>query len=212
MSTLGHALLGLLADGPRTGYQLARRMERPIGYFWTAQHSQIYPQLARLEADGLVRHRVVDGPGPRDTKQYRITAAGRAALRAWVDTPVPPQPGRSELMLRVRSLWMVEPARARAFVEQVRAEHAATLETYRAEGATFDQDEVALGIGSPTFGAWATLRQGLGHEEQVLAWCDWLLAEIDRTTDRTADRTADRAADHAADRTAPGHDEGPVTR
>src|ERR1700710_642665 len=109
MRTLGYAVLGLLAERPHTGYDIARRMERPIGYFWTAQHSQIYPELARLEADGLVRHRVVDGPGPRDTKRYRITPAGRAALRAWVDAPVPAQPGRSELLLRVRSLWVVGP-------------------------------------------------------------------------------------------------------
>ena len=73
MGTLGYAILGLLAKEPRTGYQIARAMNRPIGYIWTARHSQIYPELASLEADGLVRHAVVDGRGPRETKRYEIT-------------------------------------------------------------------------------------------------------------------------------------------
>ena len=60
-SNLGCALLGLLARSPSTGYDLARRMERPVGYFWSARHSQIYPELAKLERAGLVSHEVVDG-------------------------------------------------------------------------------------------------------------------------------------------------------
>ncbi len=73
MSTLGYAILGLLAAQPRTGYDLARLMRTPIGYMWTAHHSQIYPELARLESEGLVAATVIDGPGPRDTKRYEIT-------------------------------------------------------------------------------------------------------------------------------------------
>ena len=56
MTTLGYALLGLLARRALSGYDLAREMKRPVGYFWQARHSQIYPQLARLEALGLVAH------------------------------------------------------------------------------------------------------------------------------------------------------------
>ena len=73
MSTLGYAILGLLAAQPRTGYDLARLMRTPIGYKWTAHHSQIYPELARLEGEGLVAATVINGPGPRDTKRYEIT-------------------------------------------------------------------------------------------------------------------------------------------
>ena len=64
-SNLGCALLGLLARSPPTGYDLAKRMERPVGYFWTANHSQIYPELSRLEEAGLVDHTVIEGAGPR---------------------------------------------------------------------------------------------------------------------------------------------------
>ena len=61
-STLGFALLGLLARQPRTGYELSQALRRPIGYFWTAGHSQVYPELARLDAAGYISHTVIDGP------------------------------------------------------------------------------------------------------------------------------------------------------
>jgi len=83
MSTLGYAILGLLAAQPRTGYDLAKLMRAPIGYMWTAHHSQIYPELARLEDDGRVSAAVIDGPGPRDNKRYEITPAGWHALQDW---------------------------------------------------------------------------------------------------------------------------------
>lgn len=51
MSTLGYAILGLLAAQPQTGYDLARLMRTPIGYMWTARHSQIYPELAVWRAN-----------------------------------------------------------------------------------------------------------------------------------------------------------------
>jgi DNA-binding PadR family transcriptional regulator len=83
MSTLGYAILGLLAAQPRTGYDVAKLMRAPIGYMWTAHHSQIYPELAGLEDDGMVSAAVIDGPGPRDNKRYEITPAGWHGLQDW---------------------------------------------------------------------------------------------------------------------------------
>lgn len=178
MGTLGYAILGLLATQPRTGYDLARRMKTPIGYMWTAQHSQIYPELARLEADQLVRSTVIAGPGPRDTKRYRITAAGRRALQAWVDSPLD-EVARSEFMLRIRSLWLLSPERARAFIVKQQRRYLGRLEVYAEEEASF-----ALEPGdptdpsTPTFAEYATLRYGIMRAHDTIAWCDWLLEQL----------------------------------
>jgi DNA-binding PadR family transcriptional regulator len=83
-STLGYALLGLLAREPLSGYDLAQQMKGPVAFFWQAQHSQIYPELARLEKDGLVQFEVVPQYDRPAKKVYAPTEAGRAALRAWV--------------------------------------------------------------------------------------------------------------------------------
>jgi DNA-binding PadR family transcriptional regulator len=182
VTILGYAVLGLLAEGPRTGYDIARLMDRPIGYVWSARHSQIYPELARLEAAGLIRHRVVDGPGPRDTKRYRITAAGRRALDGWLDSPLRPETARSELLLRVRALGELPADRAIAFLDRECAAHAATLDDYLAQrGSLLVEQPTATQPGSPAFFKLAMLDNGISYERHLLGWFDGLLVQLRRS-------------------------------
>lgn len=179
-STLGYALLGLLARQPRTGYELSQALRRPIGYFWTAGHSQIYPELARLEAAHYVSHTVVDGPGPRDTKRYAVTAAGRRAIAAWAGTPATPAPSRDEFMLKVYSLWLVEPDRARALIDAQLAQHEAQLCDYERLERDM-RDEYGASLSDPTtpqFSAFATLRRGLSFERHAREWCGWMADQL----------------------------------
>ncbi len=177
-STLGHAILGLLARSPATGYDLARRMERPVGYFWTAGHSQIYPELARLEAAGLVEHEEIDGAGPRPTKRYSVTAAGLAALREWVASDLEPQPVRDLEVLRLWSVWTVEPDAARALVRQARAQHATRLAAYDEELAEASAEPASRDTRHPAFASRVTLEGGVRGRRAAVEWCDWLLAEL----------------------------------
>ena|SRR5438067_527027 len=81
MTTIGYALLGLLAREPRSGYELAKELKVPVSFFWYAPHSQIYPELARLEAAGLVTHEKVEQQNRPSKKVYSLTEAGRGKLR-----------------------------------------------------------------------------------------------------------------------------------
>lgn len=179
MSTLGYALLGLLAREPLTGYQLTGLMRAPMGYFWTASHSQVYPELARLQERALVAGEVVPGPGPRDNKRYRITETGRHALRDWVVTPAPEPTARDEFLLRVYSLWLADPDAAAAMIEGRIEAHLATRADYRrSEKAILARHGGEPASDHPDFGAWATLRRGLSYERHALAWCRWLLDRL----------------------------------
>lgn len=179
-STLGCAVLGLLADRPRTGYELAQAMKAPIGYMWTARHSQIYPELARLESQGLVDATVIDGPGPRDTKRYTVTEEGLRTLKAWTDSPLT-EVARSEFMLRVRCLWLLSPERARQFILTQRKALEQRLETYAYEEAAFALEGDAVDDPtSPSFAEYATLRYGIMRIRDTIAWCDWLLGRLER--------------------------------
>lgn len=156
-------------------------MREPVGYYWTASHSQIYPELAQLERGRLVRHRVVDGPGPLDTKRYHCTAAGRRALAEWAVRPPEPSPERDELMLKVYALWTAPPGAARALIEERRASHLARLQRYEEFDAEFRRDDAAALTDprTPQFAAYATLRCGLSYERHRIGWCDWLLARLE---------------------------------
>lgn len=171
-STLGYAILGLLAREPMTGYELSRRLRTPIGYFWTAQHSQVYTELARLETGALVAHEVIDGPGPRDTKRYTATAAGRAELAAWVVTDPRPVPAKSDLLLRVYSIWLADPAAALDMLARTRAAHAASLERFQA--LLGPPELLVTDPRRADFGDIATLRAGVAYEQGIVGWLDWL--------------------------------------
>ena len=72
--SLRHAVLGLLSLQPSTGYELTQRFDRSLRNAWHASHSQIYPELSKLEAEGLVE---VVAEGARRSKTWGATDAGR---------------------------------------------------------------------------------------------------------------------------------------
>jgi DNA-binding PadR family transcriptional regulator len=176
-STLGCAILGLLARTECTGYQISKSMKGTHDYFWTAQHSQIYAELAKLAREGLVGHTVVEGPGPRDNRRYAITPAGLRALQEWLASAPTAGVERDEFIVRVWSMWLLESESARSMVEDHRAEHHKRLEAY----GLLEQEMLRDGppeSNSPTFAAYAALRAGLSYERHRIAWCDWLLAAL----------------------------------
>lgn len=81
--SLRHALLGFLTTEPSSGYRLAQEFGESAGWFWYASHSQIHPELKRLEDAGLVASEVEAGDA-RGTRTYRITDNGRAELDRWL--------------------------------------------------------------------------------------------------------------------------------
>jgi DNA-binding PadR family transcriptional regulator len=177
--TLGFAILGLLARDPLSGYDIALKLRRPIGFYWTARHSQIYPELRRLSQEGLVTGGKPDAV--RKRRVYRITRSGRDELRKWVSTPPSKQEPHDELTLRTYSIWLLEPEAAIAFYRQVETAHQLRLKQYRAMLASLEAEMVKLGetTNAPRFGNYATLVRGIGYEKEYVAWCRWLVAQFD---------------------------------
>jgi DNA-binding PadR family transcriptional regulator len=94
MSSLRLALLAILTSDPMTGYDLVKYFDGTVAYFWNAPHSQIYPELRRMEAAGLVTATTVSR-GERATKRvYEITQAGLEQVRRWQATVEPISPER----------------------------------------------------------------------------------------------------------------------
>jgi len=113
--SLRHALLGALAECPRTGYQLLKHFEQSLAYAWPASHSQIYPELGRMLEESLIEQAA---SGPRGSKTYAITGAGLAEVRRWLRETEPDRRVRSEATLRLFFLWLLEPDEARAQLER----------------------------------------------------------------------------------------------
>jgi PadR family transcriptional regulator, regulatory protein AphA len=100
LTTTSYALLGLLAVQPWTAYELTQQMRRSLHYLWPKSESLLYTEPKKLVDAGLARV-THQRRGDRTRAQYRITAAGRRALDAWLDTEPAAPLFEIEAMLRV---------------------------------------------------------------------------------------------------------------
>jgi len=175
-TTLGYALLGLLVRESLSGYDLARSLKRPIGFFWHAGHSQIYPELARLEEAGLITHEKIAQDDRPDKKLYAITEAGRAALSVWVTAPLEPPDPRDELMLKAYSLWLGDTDAARALFLEHAAIHRARMERFEVLRVRVEETggSAVRKPDSPHFGRYLTVNRGITYEREYAAWCAWV--------------------------------------
>jgi DNA-binding PadR family transcriptional regulator len=133
--SLRHALLGLLAVQPATGYELAQKFEASLGTAWHASHSQIYPELARLLAAGLIE---VVGEGARNSRTYAVTDAGHTEIRDWLLVGEANRAQRNETAVRWFLLALLEPEDRRAAVQRELAYTEEYVAMLRATAATLD--------------------------------------------------------------------------
>jgi DNA-binding PadR family transcriptional regulator len=170
--SLPHALLGLLAVAPASGYELTREFEREIGrYAWKAGHTSIYPELGKLAARGLVH---VTREGARGAKTYDVTEAGRAELRSWLlQAPIPTATVRNEQVLRMFLLSALEPADQRILLTRI-AEH-----TVQAAIELRAVVEAATPGGGPRAGFGRLAGEfGIRQYDAVHGWAVWALDHI----------------------------------
>ena len=100
--SIGHALLGLLEEQPRHGYELKRLYDERFGISHPVKFGQVYATLGRLHRDEMVDIAAVEAGGGPDRKLYLVTPTGVAGLERWFLEPDPPMPyGRSALFTKV---------------------------------------------------------------------------------------------------------------
>jgi PadR family transcriptional regulator AphA len=124
-------ILGMLRLGARTGYEIKTITDLSTRFFWGASYGQIYPELKRLEQEGLV----VSEPAPRGGVKrtaYRLTKTGERALEDWLTSPQSSEFGyRDEGLLRVFFGDVLSSTDALANVRKLRIEHEERLAHFR---------------------------------------------------------------------------------
>lgn len=142
------ALLALLEQGPRYGYQLRTEFEQRTGSTWPLNVGQVYTTLTRLERDGLIEGGGQDGEGH---VIYRVTDAGRAEVAAWFTTPVSrTQPPRDELAIKLAFAVTTPGVDVAAVIQQQRSATMSALQDYtrlkRGPGSGAGQSDLAWGL------------------------------------------------------------------
>lgn len=169
--SLRHATLGLLSEGPASGYDLLRTFEASLSNVWPATQSQLYTELGKLAEAGMVE---VAAEGPRGRKEYALTDAGRAELKRWmVDVdPIPVQ--RNDMLLRVFFLGTLTHDEARRYLE----DRAATAQRNHEELAEV-RKVISEYEGEPlAVHGRIALEWGLRSSALQREWAEWAITQL----------------------------------
>src|SRR6476469_9060870 len=162
LSPTGRVILGMIAFVKRPGYDIKTVVDRTARYFGAASYGQIYPELKRLEDQGLVRGRP-EPSGGRARTVYELTESGKAVLENWLAADdEPTYELRDEGMLKLffsdslpeRRIEIVRAIRAR---EERDLAHLRSIEPHASKGPT---------------GSYLTLQMGIGFTEWTIKWCE----------------------------------------
>jgi DNA-binding PadR family transcriptional regulator len=181
---LGDAILACLTERPMTGYELAKTFDASIGFFWKADHQQIYRELSKLRDRGHVQGREVVQSGKPNKLVYTLTPEGRTALRHWAARPSIPASMKDDLLVRLYALDSVD-------IEPLRDDLMARMEHHRDRADRYERilnKRFPQGTAAPAdTGKLLLLRMGLRHERSVAEWCEEALDAL-ATLSAGADR------------------------
>jgi PadR family transcriptional regulator, regulatory protein AphA len=111
--SLRFALLAVLSAEPMTGYDLMQFFDQSVAFIWHATHTNIYPELRKMESEGLVQAEELPR-GERGTKRlYKITERGRDHLREQAGLVVAPTRERDPYRLKAAYFEFADAAVAR---------------------------------------------------------------------------------------------------
>jgi PadR family transcriptional regulator, regulatory protein AphA len=175
--SLAHAILGLLADEPMTGYDLKTiAFDRSVSHFWSADQAQIYRTLDKLAEQGLVEYTLEIQPDGPNRKIYRPTAAGLGELQRWLAEPQPLPARRDPGLIQLFFGEYINDADLIAVLEEKLAAHRARLAVYQAISAKYPFQEPAPS--RKILFHRLTLECGLRSEAASIAWLEDALARI----------------------------------
>lgn len=167
---LVHAILAVLVEQPCSGYDLRKRFEGSVGFFWKTSFQQIYRELTKLEEQGLLHSQAVQQESRPDKKIYSATEAGKQYLSEWIAQPSQVSPLKDDLLVKLFVGYLVPQHTILAELEQHRQQHLEQLSVYRAiEQQDFHHPDT-LPLEQQFH--YMTLRNGIRYEIEWLGWCD----------------------------------------
>jgi PadR family transcriptional regulator, regulatory protein AphA len=168
LSATAYVILGMVSREPRSGYEIKAAVDNSTRFFWAASYGQIYPELKRLSAAGLVEG--VDAPrGDRKRTVYAITADGEAELVDWLRQPPQTSEMREEGLLKLFFAGVLPPDEAVKTLGAMREQRLALAKRLRGlELEALEKDPFSLIV----------LQGGIEFNEWFADWCERMEARV----------------------------------
>ena len=194
--SLKYAVLAALLEGEASGYDLAKIFDVSVSNFWAATPQQLYRELDRLAADGLIDARVVPQERRPNKRMFTLSPAGHADLAAFTERQPKPLALRDELMVKVQAVDVGDLDAVRAHIEervswaQGRLARYERIRQHLLAGRT-EEDFLETG---ERVGPYLTLMAGISFEEGNVSWGRRVLGVLDRRAARAAAQSPESAS------------------
>ena len=176
LTTTSYALLGLLNIRPWTTYELAKQVQRSLGWFWPRAERKLYEEPKRLVVYGMATA-TAESTGKRPRTVYAITPEGRQALKRWLDEAPAAPSLEFEALVKVFFADGGTLAQLRTTIDHVERDATARRDVLRgmiaARSAESDYEFAAR---------WPinalSMRFQLDHNELQIRWAQWAREQI----------------------------------
>lgn len=179
---LRDAVLAALLDGEASGYDLAKGFDASVANFWMATPQQLYRELDRMAAEGLITARLVEQDRRPNKRLYSLTDLGRQALLEF--TAVPPKPGaiREDLLVQLQAVDTGNIEAVRDALVERRQWATAKLARYRRvqDHLLAGRTEDAYLAEAERVGPYLTLLRGIRFEEENIDWAGRALTVVEQ--------------------------------
>jgi DNA-binding PadR family transcriptional regulator len=179
---LRNAVMAALLEGEASGYDLAKGFDASVANFWMATPQQLYRELEKMEAEGLIAARVVLQERRPNKRLFSLTEAGLQALAEF--TARPPRPGaiRDELLVKVQAVDVGDVDAIRTAITERKEWAAAKLARYERLRARLlaGRTEADYLAHAERIGPYLTLLRGLSFERENIRWADLALAVLEK--------------------------------
>ncbi|MEK4663609.1 PadR family transcriptional regulator [Priestia sp. FSL H7-0729] len=173
MRTLKYAILGLLSKEPMTGYDIGKEFSKDLGEFWTAKHSQIYPELKKLLSEELIVYEIQISGEILEKKLYSITEKGKLDFVQWLkkEEPIEPTP-KDVFRLRMYFSHHLDAATRLQLVDHQLIQHQERLTHLQHNKERYSQIPSA---DSEHFGDYLVLDYAILREMLIIQWLEKII-------------------------------------
>jgi PadR family transcriptional regulator, regulatory protein AphA len=192
LSATGKVILGMLAGRPRSGYEIKQLVDNSARFFWAASYGQIYPELKKLEKEGLITGDD-SSRGARQSTTFKLTGAGKRAARDWIAEPPEVLETRDEGLLKLFFAGSIDPQRAAEIARERASISRAKAAELRAVWDTVDEKGTPDGpTAEPDIGSLTVLRYGIEMSEWAAEWFERAAKDLERVKARATTATGGR--------------------
>ncbi len=173
--SLRYAVLASLLDGEASGYDLKKRMDISVGNFWHANPSQIYAELARLEAEGLIGAKEVPQKRRPTKRLFSLTDAGRTELSDFTRLPASPAAIKDDLLVKIHAADVGDMEAVAAAIDERRRQAEIRLGVFESLSREFlrGRNEETFLRQARRIGPYLNLRRAREFERENIRWYRW---------------------------------------